>query len=378
MGVAFAFAAPALYNYGHNVVLNAYLLGVERMFLGLNPYLSGGPNADIFKYSPLFAILFYPLSFIPSPWLSLVWALINCGVYWWGINRFFRISELNKRSLLGAFIVLSLELNGTLRYQQVNALLVGLSLGGLSYFRDTGFVRSTRAGLAWMSLASNFKVLGLSLMGPLTVFAPLRWILMSGAWLVLPVLVFGFRENWFFHTEWLGRLVADTESSGLLDISTVLQRSGLSGSLAKIVSLGILAISAPLLLLLAHRLRQSQGKISALMYTYAALALSTVLLINPRTESPTFVMVAPAFWGMWLVMKSEVFRLGLSRSVIWLSQGMWWISFWMTSIVFNSIWPRAIYQAELYLKTYGLALLWLLVLATTLRLLRPEKKLLLP
>jgi hypothetical protein len=378
VGVAFAFAAPALYNYGHNVVLNAYLLGVERMFLGLNPYLSGGPNADIFKYSPLFAILFYPLSFIPSPWLSLVWALINCGVYWWGINRFFRISELNKRSLLGAFIVLSLELNGTLRYQQVNALLVGLSLGGLSYFRDTGFVRSTRAGLAWMSLASNFKVLGLSLMGPLTVFAPLRWILMSGAWLVLPVLVFGFRENWFFHTEWLGRLVADTESSGLLDISTVLQRSGLSGSLAKIVSLGILAISAPLLLLLAHRLRQSQGKISALMYTYAALALSTVLLINPRTESPTFVMVAPAFWGMWLVMKSEVFRLGLSRSVIWLSQGMWWISFWMTSIVFNSIWPRAIYQAELYLKTYGLALLWLLVLATTLRLLRPEKKLLLP
>lgn len=370
MLVSFGLVAVTLYNHGNNIVTNSYLLGVERMFSGQNPYLEGGPNADIFKYSPLFGILFYPLSLISSPWLSLIWGFLNCGVYWWGVNRFFRVHEYSTKTLILAFLVLSLELNGSLHYQQINALLIGLSLGGLSYFRDSGFAKNSWKGIGWMSLATNFKVLGLSLMGPLMVFHPIPGLIALFAMMLAPAAILGFHRNMTLHSQWLDRLLGDTRSEGLLDISTVLQRIGVSASSANFVRIAILVLSAPLLIWLVRELRKSSKPSNSLIYAYASLAMSTVLLINPRTESPTFVMAAPAFWATWLMINSQEFCRGLSTLSTKLSRMSWWVAIFMTSIIFNAIWPRMLYRPSLNFKTYGLTVLWALTFFVAAKLLR--------
>lgn len=367
--VSYSFAVPRLFTTGRNIVINSYLLGVARIFGGQNAYLTGGPNADLFKYSPLFAIFFYPLSKVPSPWLSLLWGLLNCGVYWWGMNRFFGLARLSKGWLLAAFIVLSLELNGSLLYQQVNALLIGLSLGGLSYFRDTWPRRIPWTGVTWLSLAANFKILGLSLIAPLFLFAPVPWILASLILVMIPILIWGWSGNALVHQQWLARLVDDTGANGLLDIGTVLKRSGFPAMAATAVVISILILSAPVLIAIVRRLRRERGRTVHLWYAYAAVALSTVLLINPRTESPTFVMASPAFWAVLVIIRSEEFRIRLPK---WKNRtffGLWWLSFAMTSVVFNAVWPQVIFRASLPLKAYGLALLWFIAMFMSLRLL---------
>jgi hypothetical protein len=367
--VALAFVVPTLFRNGANIVINSYLQGVRLSFNGSDPYLSGGIDTDLFKYSPLFAIFYWPFAQIPSPWLSLVWAFVNCGVFWWGTLRFFRLDREKGWKLFAAFFVLSLELNGSLRYQQVNALLVGLSLWGLADLRERGFRPLPFRGVGLLSLSANFKVLGLSLLGPLAFFTPMPWIAAGLASLLLPALVFGWDRNFELHRRWLERLFGDTQSAGLLDLATVLSRSGFDADLAKALSLAVLAVSAVLLLLLVRRIRQDRGRTDA-WDLYAGLALAAVLLVNPRTESPTFVMASPAFWALVAVLRREGPRLarGRRRAVCLL----WGVAFWMTSYVFNALWPRVLYEAALSSKTYGLLLLWVLLSAFAIREIRKK------
>ena len=342
--IAFAAVAPMLVKTGTNVVTDTYARAAELAWAGSSPYAPPTTRGDWYKYSPLFALLYGALLSWGAVPQALAWALVNTLVFWWGVSRWFLFGKSTAPLVWACLALCAIELDISLRYQQVNAGITGLMLLGLAAYRDG---RTRDAGLI-LALATNIKILpgfpsALLLAGGRRKYASALFAA-SLACLLAPA-VLGWSWNLNALVRWKELLLTDLGAPGILDLSTALKKMGLATNTAWLRWTILLRTAA---LLLRGLSRISWG----LWYTLAASAL---LLFSPRTESPTFVLFAPAY----LFLATEVAKLtGWRKSAAMAATlaGGFFLTF-----AYCDLWPKAVWNPAAWqqtTKTFAVLGLW--------------------
>jgi len=346
--LAWIVVAPYLAKMGYSPATATYLEAAGRFWSGVTPYGSAGPGADFYKYSPFFAQLFQVfLPFSPS-WGAVLWAALNSVVFFWGISRAFRFGRETPWCAWLGLLFSAMELNGALRHQQVNGLLAGLCLAALADARDGKLLRS--AGL-W-ALAANFKILPFPLAGALTLAWPRRFGLPFLAstliFLLLPALQVGPALAWQMHLDWLQVLARDLGRTGLLDANTLLLNAGMPAS-AVPVRATVAAVTSGLFLWVSFSRPTPSDTRSFPWAPWASLGWCALLLLNTGTETPTFVLLAPAYLFF-------AFDGSSARRWTLLVTGA------LISLQYSDLWPRSVrlpgWETFAY-KTAGVGALWI-------------------
>jgi hypothetical protein len=344
-----------MFKVGTNIVTETYRMGAERLVRGENPYAPPRPGADRFEYSPAFALLYAPLQHLPSKWQAFAWAAFNCALFWLGIGAWFCWRRGESAWLVAAVLVCAMELNISVLYQQTNAALIGLTLLGLAAFRDEKFFR---AGLL-LAIATELKLLP-GIFAFALMFSRNRsyWFGLGVGGLLAflaPALMVGWTKNLALHQAWIHDLFETMKMvrPGQLDLVSVLGRWGV-GNLAIILKWIVVAVSMGLLFTASANRRISWEP-------WIAIGVSCLLLVSPRSESPTFVLVAPAYILL------TAFFIRDSRSPWAKTVGLVLlalIAFFIT-VAFTDLWARkswAFIDVGYPAKTLGTALLWLLAI----------------
>jgi hypothetical protein len=364
--VTFAFVAPRLYTVGTNIVTETYRLGALRLLTNDCPYRLPLGGGDRFEYSPFFALIYLPLSMLPAKAQALTWALVNCLIFWWGVCSWFRIERQTSRWLILAFLACSVEANISLLYQQINAAIIGLMLISFARFRDG---HTFLAGIL-LTLATNIKPLP-----ALTAFALLftfnRNFFLGcffGSLLCLfaPVLWIGWGTNWTYHVAWYGTLKETMILFRLeqVDIATLLGRVGWGG-VGTVLQYTILGLTALTLIWAALQKNIPWA-------AWIATATSGLLISSPRSESPTFVLIAPAYLFLTSLIEDET-RSRPWRSVLF---GVLYFSAFLTTFCFTDLWPKRIWNPlalHYATKTIGTTLMWCLSISLLVRSLVGER-----
>lgn len=350
---------PRLLHVGTNIVTDTYRAGATRFIEGQNPY-APPEGTDRYEYSPFFALVYSPIAELAPRYQAIVWAIINCALFWAGVGAWFQWDKQRSKWLVGAVVVCAMELNISVLYQQVNASLIGLTLLALACYRDG---KLGGAGFL-LAIATDIKILpGIFAASLLFPIRKRYWLGLSLGFctaLALPALVVGWQGNIELHRLWLldlsqtWRMVRPVQ----LDLSSVMQKWGYGGvgSLLRII---ILFASGALLLLSSVYNRVA-------WYPWIAVGACCLLLVSPRSESPTFVLMAPVY----IFLTAFFLDRTLSEWVRWLGIGSLILIAFLVTIGFTDLWARktwAPFQLTYSTKTVGTTLLWLLSVAALLR-----------
>lgn len=348
---------PRLGQTGTNIVTETYRLGTLRFWSGVDPYALPLLGGDRFEYSPFFCLLYTPFAYLPLPIQAATWALFNATVFWIGIFLWVRLRRESFGWRLIGFVIASMELNISLLYQQVNALLIGLSLIGVYLFAQN----RRMAGGFLLAVATNLKTLpGIFSIPLLFSFDKRYWVGVcagSAFTLLLPALPLGVSTDVLLHVRWLERMIDSLHlvRPDQLDIASILQSLGwTSGTGAP--ALAVLLISVACLSWVAFHGTPS--------FAWCALGSTALLLASPRTESPTFVLMAPAF--IFAVQEALKTPVGIRR---WGRLGIFLLAGMLTTVIFTDLWPDAWSNplgVRYATKTLGALLIWGWALRVTL------------
>lgn len=348
--VVFASVVPFLVRGGTNVVTDTYTMATERLWGGSSPYHGPTPGrgvTDWFKYSPLFALLYKPLTLFDPIGHALLWAWLNIFIFWMGVSAWFEFGRKTHWGLWAALIAAAMEVNISNLYQQINPLLTGMILLALAAYRDH---RDGASGTV-LALATNIKVFPAPFLLLLGIPNRNRYRLAALGCLLgsvlVPVLVVGWNQNLLFHSEWVGALIKDTHRQGIADLGSFLGRIGFPrGDFVRhaVMLTTIAALGLPLI----RRQEPPWG-------LWFSLGATAILLWNPRTESPTFVLGAPAYlFVMDSVLGESRFRKA--------GMGVVLICMFLITVSFTEVWPKSIwdpYRTLTYAsKTVGTLVLW--------------------
>jgi hypothetical protein len=357
--ITVAFVTPRMIHVGTNIVTDTYKSGATRLLSGNNPY-APPHGTDNFEYSPFFAFVYAPIAKLPPKPQALIWAIINCALFWAGIGAWFSWEKQRSKWLAAALIVCAMELNISVLYQQVNASLIGITLLGLAWYRDgkLGF-----AGFL-LSIATDIKLLpgifAFSLLFPLRSRYLLGLSLGFSTALAAPALAVGWNANIELHRLWIlslsntWHMVRPVQ----LDILSVLQKWGYSG-LGSVLRALILLSSGLLLVLSSMNRRVS-------WYPWIAIGACCLLLVSPRSESPTFVMMAPVY----IFLTAFFIDSSLPDWARWAGLGSLCVIAFLVTIGFTDLWARkswAPFQLAYSTKTIGTAFLWVLAVLALIR-----------
>ncbi len=351
------FVTPQLWRSGTNIVTDTYARAAAHFWAGENVYTAPQGRGDWFKYSPFFAGVYGIFTLGSSPVQALLWALCCLSFFWLGISRWFVFGKESSGWMWLALLFCSIEADICTRYQQVNTMMVGLVLWALAEAREGRLARSGGA----LALATNLKVLPVFFAIPL--FYPwnrrygLGFFAVTLALIVVPALWLGWSGMLQAHYEWYRVLTRDMDTRGLLDLQTVLMQLGLKG-LGANVRWTLLTLTLTLLIWMRRPAAWSDWG------NWYTLAATTALLFNPRTESPTFVLLGPSYL---FLMRDALHQNGLRRYAGYLFVTV--VGFGV-SLSFSDLWPKSIWdpRASGYIvKTLGCLLLWAWAFARALK-----------
>jgi hypothetical protein len=332
---SFAICFYKVYNAGSNVVVLTYQEGSERLYSQQTPY-SEPQKGDVYLYSPFFGTCYKIFYQFPLKIHTTIWVFLNCLVFWIGISYWFKFHfKMRWNEWLG-LIFCSMELDGALRYAQINPLLVGTTLIGLSYFNQKKYKLSA----FFLTLGANFKLLPGVFIFPLLFFRKNKFsfsvLLFSVLFFLIPALIVGLKNDFFFHIDYFNFLREKSKIRFLLDIERSFGHFGLHK--VGTVVWWIVLIASPLAMILYK-------KVNSL---WVSLGFCALLLINYRSEKPTFVFVAPVF----------LFLLNNPRRFV---HYITIVSAFFITFVFNSLCPKA-FKYYVYFgdenKSIGTLALW--------------------
>lgn len=352
---------PLLLTTGPNIVTLTFEQGSDRFWAGQDPFAPATPGRDAFHYSPFFAMAYRLFCSMPGFLHSVSWVFFNAWVFWWAVGKWFQLSKKTSLWEWVALVGCAMELDISLRYQQTNPLLVGTILLGVASVRDGSALK----GGLWLAFGANLKFIP-GLFGLFLSYPPKKRFLVGliGGSLLLwmaPALVVGWGQNIQLHWNQYRYISTDMVDRHLMDIKSCLERLGhgqLGSFLWQVVfgtSLSLLGIS---------RLVFAGGNFP--WRVWISLGLTLPLLVIPRVESPTFVLIAPAY--LLLITHPNRFVKGIVCA-----------SLFFITVIYTSAWPRALefglqkYWSTKTLGVFGLwvlCILWLMVELKE-RLLRP-------
>ncbi|MFM8269536.1 MAG: glycosyltransferase family 87 protein [Pseudomonadota bacterium] len=325
---SFICVLPLLLKTGPNVVTLTYLEGAQRLFELGNPYLPPSPGRDLFFYPPFFAVLWKALSFLGAKPAILGWALLNSVVFWWGVSLWFSVQKRQSGWAWIFLVCAAVELDISLRYQQANALLAGLILWALSEFRECHY---GRAGFL-LALGTHLKIFPILFAGLL--FLPFH-LAFGASFLasllllfLLPAWVVGVPEAIILHWKQINSTTQDFSQRQLLDVTAFFARFGLV-EIGKWFQMGTALLGG--MLLVFYRFKKSDKDFSWGLW-YSSF-VTMLLAIVPKTESPTFVWMAPAYLLIWQKSPRSRWLLavtGLCISLVYSSAFPKWLVYGLT------------------------------------------------
>jgi hypothetical protein len=287
---AFAFFA-IFYEIGLNAVMYNYYLGGLSFMKGQDPYwvtaLDGPSNQ--FKYSPFFAIIMAGMAKSEHP-LEVIgfWVLTGMMIFSFGLSRWSDLARKMPFYMTFALLAALLDLIVSTSTYQANALVIGLILLGLAEYRDGRFFT---AG-AILMLATNIKVYpAIFLVSMALLFRPRYWIGALCAGVVaffLPAVFTGWTHNLEMHLAWFRVVLGDSTGAGVLDLVSAFQRVGLSG-LGQILRWFVLATALPFFFCYLPLVERTDWR------PWMTFGLASLLLLSPRTEVFTYVLLAPSY-----------------------------------------------------------------------------------
>jgi hypothetical protein len=279
----------------------------KRWQKGRSLYKEWEPGLDFFRYSPLAASLFAPVSSLPESVTGALWRLLSGGILGLGILLWLRelLPGRLTRSHLAIVFLLVLPLALPNLYNgQVNSLMLGLVLTAVALVRRQHFLLAAGcvALTFWLKLYPLAPGLLLALLYPRR-FAP-AFFLLLGAGFALP---FAFQEPgfvWTQYTDWLSYLRADDRVVLDIyvwprDIRLLLRACGvrLPEGIYPVVQLGTGAVFAAICLL-ARRRNRSEREVLLLLTHLSCCWMTT---FGPATESLTWMLLAPSLAAALLV-----------------------------------------------------------------------------
>jgi hypothetical protein len=265
--------------------------------------LAGGGNlydvterhADVFLYSPTFALLFAPFQAVPL-WLGvLLWNGVNALALYWALGR--TLTPVQART--ARWIVL-LDMIGALQSGQSNALVAGLMI---LTFAEAERRHEFRAAIA-VALATAIKIFPIAA-ATVFVFRPERLgralgncLLIGAALIAAPLLVTSPAELTKHYQTWMIAQDAFARGAGVLQdwrSYSVMEhlRAWFGVALPNWVgqAAGVMILLAPL----SRRRAWSDARFRQL---YLASVLMFSVLFNHAAEPPTFV-IAVAGVAIW-------------------------------------------------------------------------------
>lgn len=303
-------------------------------------------HGDLFKYSPTFALLFAPLSYLPDIVGLSLWNLINAFVFFLSI---YLLPGIHQKQKLYIYLFCLIEVMTSLQNEQSNALVCGLIILGFAMLEKRHYALATLfiIGTVYIKL---FGVVAVSLF----LFYPQKWKLALYAviWAVIfffaPIILIGFDSLTNQYGNWVEMLKEDhNASNGLSVIGFMDSWFNLSVSKTGIVLAGAFAFCLPLIQW------KKYGN-----YIFRLFVLSSVLIwviiFNHKAESSTFVI---AISGV------SIWYFSGSKSTI--NTVLIIIAFVLTSLSPTDIFPQTIrdnYVIPYALKALPCILIWIKIL----------------
>jgi len=344
---SFACVVPVLIANGPNVCGVTFAEGADRFWSGLNPY-AAPLKGDLFQYSPFFAFAYRIFSSQGPLVHSMSWVFLNSFLFWVGVGSWQAIGQRLTPWGWAALILCAMELDISLRYQQTNPMVIGLILLGIAAYRKERWAVSG----AILALVVNIKIFpvilaGLLFIRPFRKSWALSFLLTSMGLCLLPCVVVGLRNGVWLHWEQYRSIRADLPSRHLLDLYSLLQR----WDFPVVASLSRAFIAGALLILFPWKWF-TKGSANFAWEEWLFFMMTSMLLLIPRVESPTFVWMAPAYL---LLMN----RSGKKTMSVIVLAGL------LATFIYTSAWPKAFQlpiQEFWASKTIGALLLWMVCL----------------
>ena len=291
--VAYAFAGIAAgavsYAFGQSQNFHVFAAAALALVRGDDLYVLRA--ADYFKYSPTFALLFLPFTWVPGWLAASLWSLLNFVVAFVGIDRAVRDPRQKRIALAIALAGIALTTDG----DQSNLLVAGGWFLAFQAFEES----RTRTGAAWILLGGFvklFPVLGavFALFQPrrMRVRALVSLAMAALFWAALPLLVCSPRTLAFEYASWRHLVSWDLGNRGWSVLPLLHDGLHLSWANHSMQIAGACAQAIPIVLGLRF------GTDAAWRRTLACSLLTFAVLFNHRTEYASFVLSAIAV-GIW-------------------------------------------------------------------------------
>lgn len=343
----------------------------EHLRNGLQLYIEyPEQHFDFFKYSPSFAALMFPFSFLPLWFGALLWNLLGVGVFWSGLLR-----VLRGAFPLGLLALLLLpELIGQIQNFQSNAILTGILL---HTFADYKQEKWWRAG-ALLGFAFHIKIFGAAL-GILCLLWGWRATLRTGVWSVLtviflfalPLFWIPFSQLMIHYQDWLGLLQWDNSGSQGASFMGVFR--AFTGMILPNLEIQIGSLLLMIGAWLINKYKLSGELLDLSRSRSFALLLLWMIVFNHKSESPTFILGMTGFVLWFLHSKSTGnFLINLrSRNRLLIQPTKWksptlWLTFFFVSALSSDFIPQA-WKSEwiqpLEMKVWPLLALWISLIA---------------
>jgi hypothetical protein len=259
-----------------------------------------GEAHDLFRYSPLAAALFAPLSLPPLAVTAALWRLLNAAVLilgfrWWLHTVLPDRLTVAQRAML-YLLILPMAISN-LYNGQINPLMLGLLLAAVAAVQQQRFtLAAVLVGLAfWLKLYP--VAIGLLLVLLYTRRFSLRLLLALVAGAVLPFVLQHPSYVLDEYRHWLAYLGAEDREAAsfhiwLRDIRQLFLVLGMKfpRGMFPLVQLGIAAVLAAYCL--AARWRRLPERTTLRYLTHLGCCWMTIF--GPSTESPTWLLVLPS------------------------------------------------------------------------------------
>jgi hypothetical protein len=293
---------------------------------GESLYADRGQEPNEFYYSPVFAILLIPFSYLPLWGGGIAWGWFSLGLFFWSLRQFFRevLQPWQPQLIEGQFLCLAALTAGQGGWSnQSNSLLMALVLLGATELVRGGWWRAA----LFLAAPVHVKVWPLVVGALLSVryTKALPWRLALGVVLLAaaPLTFQTWSHATASYAEWGAKLAEREQGNnrygGYRDSWTIAENTVGAPSLA---TYKLLQVAAGLAVL-AWCFRTSRQPWPAERWVTSTLGWWLVwqLLFGPGTERLTYGIVAPL--AAWAVVDSVASgrRRGLAWSV-WLLTGI--------------------------------------------------------
>ena len=355
-------------------VFETYYLAAKHLSRGLDPY-AAYPGFNYFKYSPFFIHL--PMSILalfPLTMAALLWQIGNTLLYLISLMHLFSgIKKKNfKPTLAFAFffpLLACLDLNSNGIYLQSNTLVASGLLLSISFYHRGKYLASAMI----LAYVTNVKIFPIVLALLLSLEGNKKFIYSSIAFNVLfllsPAFFHSLETTKMLYVGWWKVLTIDKSLSfgreeihhylGLRPVLKVLfdvefnQYYFLFGA----------SIGGLIGLTYFFKKKFNQSDLNQLL----VIALTYILIFNPRTEGPSLVLMGPVyaivFWGLYT---NDVWR-GYKKTLAWLFfiSGFFLISLSCTDLMKNTAFQEWVWNNNLrgigiifFFKIVILSLFW--------------------